>query len=327
MSIRIMKAGLLDTLQDEGRYGYQHLGINPGGVMDIAAMKTANALVGNPLTEMVIEMHYPAAKILFEADALIAVSGGDFGAHINNDLINGNQPVIIKKNSTLAFKKLRTGARTYVAVKGGFAIDKWLHSASTNLKAQAGGFDGRALRKGDLITLNEDADYASLLNDANHKSLPWHVSANDFYSSGPTRFIAGAEFDLLTPASKKILIEKPFSITNESDRMGYRLLGQPLVLDKNTEVISSAVTRGTLQLLPNGQLIILMADHQTTGGYPRIGHVISADLSRLAQKSTLGQISFSVTGQQAAEQALFKQYLDLLQLQNACNFRLQQYLK
>jgi antagonist of KipI len=327
MSLRIVKAGVLDTLQDEGRYGYQHLGINPNGCMDTIAMNIANALVGNHLDEPVVEMHFPAAEIIFDSDAIIAISGGEFGAQINDSVVNNNQPIIIRSGVTLSFKKFHTGARTYLAIKGGLKVDKWLSSSSTNLKAAAGGYNGRALLKGDKLELKETADYTEILENETFKALPWHAPALSFYTSSSIRLIAGAEFNMLSASSKELLATSAFLITNQSDRMGYRLQGTTLELDKHVELISSGVSKGTIQLLPSGQLIILMADHQTTGGYPRIGHVIRADFSSVAQMQSQHHLQLVLRDQSTAEAALYQQHLDLLQLQNACNFRLQQYLR
>ena len=136
MSIRIVKQGLFDTIQDAGRYGYQHLGINPGGAMDIIAASLANILVGNEYNEAVIEMHYPAPTIYFEKAAVIALSGADFLAKINGKDVPINTTIIVAAKSTLSFDKYLTGARLYFAIQGGFSIEPWLDSYSTNIKAK-----------------------------------------------------------------------------------------------------------------------------------------------------------------------------------------------
>src|SRR5438105_2838398 len=173
MSLKIIKAGVLDTIQDRGRYGFQHLGINPGGAMDRFAAQVANMLVGNDITEPMIEVHFPSSIFLFEQEALIAVSGADFSATINGDNIPPWQPVLIAKNSILQFEKWKNGARCYLAIKEKLNIPKWLNSYSTNLKAGCGGFNGRSLQKGDEICLKEKNEYKCYLKNEDFAILHW----------------------------------------------------------------------------------------------------------------------------------------------------------
>ena len=326
MSLRIHKPGLFDAIQDAGRYGYQHLGINPGGAMDITGMKLANALVGNDLNEAVLEMHFPAAEIVFEETALIAISGADFSAEINGEALPVLHPIIIQKNAVLKFRKNENGARVYLAVKGGYIAQTWLHSNSTHTKAKAGGFEGRALRKNDQLQLKQPFTGVFQENDQLFTVLHWSMNLAGFYLKDAVRFIPGAEYHALNKSSQQKLETANFSILQQSDRMGYRLKGDVLSLQSPKEMISTAVPRGTLQLLPDGQLIVLMADHQTTGGYPRIGHVISAGFATLAQMRAGEKIRFQKTELAEAEALLLEQERNLQQLQNACNFRLQEYL-
>lgn len=325
MSLRIIKSGLLDTIQDRGRYGYQHLGINPGGVMDITAMRIANGLTGNHSGEAVLEMHFPAAEILFEETVLVALSGADLTATIHGEEVPILQPVIIQRGATLHFNKHKTGARVYLAVQGGFVANEWLHSNSTHLLLKAGGFEGRPLQKNDRLLLKENQQPDFLRSSSAFKRLPWKAKVSDLYSTDNFQFIPGAEYGCLRELSKQQLEETAFTINQQSDRMGYRLQGESLQRKDSSDLLSTAVTRGTIQLLPDGQLIILMADHQTTGGYPRIGHIISACIPSLAQlrageKFTLQKVTIAT-----AENTVLEQERNLQQLQNACNFRLQQY--
>jgi len=324
MAIHILKAGLLDTIQDSGRYGFQHLGINPGGAMDITAMKLANALLGNELNEAVLEMHFPAAEIVFEDGGLVALGGADFGAEINGEALPVLHPVMIPQNGVLRFRKQQSGARVYLAVKGGYHTDSWLQSNSTHIKAKAGGFEGRALQKNDRLLCKQS--FTDLLTDTTPKIFHWSVNPAGFYLKDTVSFIPGAEYHSLTKQSLQKLETGSFSITQQSDRMGYRLRGEILSLRSQKEMISTAVTKGTIQLLPDGQLIVLMADHQTIGGYPRIGQVISAGFAALAQMRAGEKIGFLKSDLMQAETLLFDQERNLQQLQNACNFRLNEYL-
>jgi len=325
MSLRIIKNGILDTIQDEGRYGYQHSGINPGGAMDSIAMRVANMLAGNDVDEAVIEMHFPAAEIEFEATALIALAGADLSASVNGEAVPVLHPIIMQKGSILHFDKRETGSRVYLAVKGGFVADDWLNSKSTHLKVKAGGLNGRALQKNDRILLKQKYPPIIPGKIQSFKILPWYAKTSDLYATNIIRFIPGNEYSILDDESKQTLEKENMVISRESDRMGYRLLSETLQVINKKEMISSAVTRGTMQLLPGGDLIILMADHQTTGGYPRIGHMISADIPSLAQMQAGDKFSLQQISLANAERSLLTQEMNLQQLQIACNFRLKEY--
>jgi len=326
MSLKILKTGMLDSIQDSGRFGYQQFGINPGGTMDKYAAAIANILVGNDKDEAVIEMHFPAPAIFFEQPAMIALSGADFSANINGTPIPLNHAVIINKHTTLQFQTPKNKSRCYLAVKGGVKISKWLNSYSTNLVAEAGGFSGRKLLKDDILELNNINNY-KFLDKEDFKILPWGAN-EDFGIQYSEEFLVlqGSEWDWLDKASQEKFLKNPFFISHNSDRMGYRLASEPLHSATKTELVSSAVNFGTIQLLPDGQLIILMADHQTTGGYPRLGNIISAHLPTLAQMKAGDKIKFKFTDHQAAENLILKQQQHLTQLEIACKLRLENYI-
>ncbi|QEC68865.1 biotin-dependent carboxyltransferase family protein [Panacibacter ginsenosidivorans] len=326
MSIRIIKQGLLDSIQDMGRYGYQHQGINPGGVMDTVAAVTANILVGNEMTEAVIEMHFPAATIHFEKAAVIAISGADFSAAINNEPVPLNTGLVIAQNSTLSFTKYLNGARAYLAIQGGLSITPWLNSYSTNNKANAGGYHGRALKKDDLIHCRAEQFAFEALPASSFVVTPVTANTEQLYNTtNRVRCIEGTDFQNLQATSQQSFLNTSFSISMQSDRMGYRLSGDAITSTESTERISAAVIKGSIQLLPDGQLIILMADHQTTGGYPVIAHVISADINPLAQKQPGTSLMFSIISLEEAEQLYITQQQYLQQLQDACNLQLKQF--
>jgi antagonist of KipI len=322
MNLRIIKTGVLDTLQDAGRYGWQHLGINPGGAMDKLSAGIANILVGNNANDAVIELHFPASAFFFEQPALIAISGADFSASLNGDEIPRLQPVLVSKYSILQFQRVKSGARAYLAVYGGLDVHPWLNSCSTNLKATAGGYKGRVLQKDDEIGLRSRIDFSSLLGKKEFATMSWKTEDDPVINNEEVLVLPGNEWEQVTDKSKKRFLHQSFMVTSQSDRMGYRLKGKSLSTENGEEVVSSAVNFGTVQLLPDGQLIILMADHQTTGGYPRVAHVISAHHPRLAQMKAGDGIRFRVTDQKTAEELFIRQQQHLLQLQNACKFKL-----
>jgi antagonist of KipI len=321
MAFSIIKPGLLDTIQDLGRHGFGNWGVGPGGAMDIYAAQVANLLVGNDKQEAVIEIHFPGPQILFEQNTLIAITGADFSPTINDEVIPCWQPVVVRKNTVLHFPSLVQGGRCYLSVHGGYCLKKWLNSFSTHLKATAGGWDGLALKKGDELPFNENTIYfAGLLKEeSNFETLPWRVNTDNIYQHPhEIGFIPGHEWAFLSAAAKNSFLENNFLIHPSSDRMGYQLKGAPLILERSLELVSSAVSFGTVQLLPSGQLIVLMADHQTTGGYPRIAHVVSAHLPKLAQLRPCDTIQFKLMDLEAAEQMLVSRQKELHILERSC---------
>lgn len=322
MSLRIIRAGVLDTIQDQGRYGSQHLGINPNGAMDRYSAQLANALLGMEPGAPVIELHFPSSKILFKKDAVIALCGADFQASINEKEIPMDHPVVIRKDAVLTFRKLRRGARCYLSVLNELHLNKWMNSYSTSLKTGSGGVGGRALSAGDEIFFKAIPALDNMLGIKDFVVLPWKANETVRYAN-EVECIIGSEWYELTKEAQESFQAHWFQVTQEADRMGYRLAGQKLEVKTEEQLVSSAVSFGTVQLLPNGQLIILMADHQTTGGYPRIAHVISAHLPILAQKKPADVLQFRLTDLAAAEQKWIQQQKYLEDIQNACKFRME----
>jgi antagonist of KipI len=321
MSISIIKPGLLGTIQDMGRYGYGSLGINCGGAMDRYASQVANMLVGNNVHEAIMEIHFPGPQILFEQNALISITGGNFTPTLNDEELPLWQPLLIRKNTILHFPKLQYGARCYIAIHGGFCIEPWLDSYSTNLKAAVGGLHGRKFEKGDELSAKESTIYFAgwMKQGRDVVALSWRAHiASAYQYPNEISFIEGNEFRSLTDTSKNDFLQNNFIIHPFSDRMGYQVKGPELNFKEKTELVSSSVSFGTIQLLPNGELVILMADHQTTGGYPRLGHVITAHLPKLAQLRPSDCIQFKKISIDKAEDLLFSQQKELSILQTAC---------
>ena len=324
MSLKIIKAGILDTIQDGGRTSYRHLGINPSGPMDRLSAQLSNALLGKKLGEPVIEMHFPASAYLFQQTTIACLAGADFSATINEQNIPLYQPFLVKDNSVLKFTGLVSGAHCYLSLLHGLQVDEWLQSASTNLKAVAGGWNGRKLQKDDCISYKNEIDVPILPTEEPFRILHWKASSPKIDKS--INVIEGNEWSWLTLEAQISFQDSIFSLSNLSDRMGYRLYGEELLTEENEQVVSSAVDFGTIQLLPNGQLIILMADHQTTGGYPRLAHVSSTSLPSIAQLKPNDEIRFRVITLQEAEDSLMLQQKYLEQLRNACKLKIENLL-
>ncbi len=319
MSILVQKSGLLSTIQDLGRTGFRRFGINPNGAMDKTAVRLINILLGNDEAEAVLETHFPAPVLQFEESAIIALGGADFGAKLDGESTENWRPYFVEKNQTLLFTKKTFGNRAYLSIKGGFKIEKWLGSASTNLTAEIGGFEGRSLQKNDRLIFNSKLKIQDLKLKIQNSKFLYKISKNLIppYSSFPTvRGIVGAEYERMTVLSEKNFLKQDFTISNDSNRMGFRLHGETLDLLDKIELVSSAVNFGTVQFLPDGQLVILMADHQTSGGYPRIAHVVSTDLPILAQLGANDKVGFEIISLHEAERLLleFEKDLNLLKI-------------
>lgn len=315
--IKVLKAGIADSIRDTGRFGYQHMGINPTAAMDKIAAQTANILVGNNTNEAVIELHYPAGSFLVETNCLLAISGADFTAMLDDEPITLHKPFLAKRSSILTFNKPTKGNCTYLAVMGGFDIGHWLGSYTTNLPAANGGYLGRYLKSGDHLGIQQKAQQPK------STWTNWLPNLEPCYTSSNIRVIKGPMFDALDEASAQRFTHEPFTISNQSNAMGFTLIGAALKLTDTSEQISSAVVMGTIQLLPNGSLLVLMADHQTTGGYPVIAYVIASDLPSLAQKKAGSSFSFNIITIETAEDLYCKQVQYLQQLHIACRLKME----
>lgn len=316
MSILVSREGILTTVQDLGRFRYQRFGVNPGGVMDRTAARLLNTLLGNDDGSAVLETHYPAGEYLFEKKTFFAVGGADFHPHLSGKLIRNWTVHRAKKGDVLGFRQKLTGERAYLAVVGGFSVPSWLESSATNLTAGIGGFEGRRLRTGDRISYPDGPGSVSLLT-IGRSIIP------KYGRDVVVRIAPGPEFDRLTALSQTVLTGSRFLVRGESNRMGFRLDGPRLYGLSEAELLSSGVTFGTIQLLPDGNLIVLMADHQTTGGYPRIATVAAVDLPLMAQLGAGGSVSLRLIDHIEAENAILDLECQISFLRTALGLRAQ----
>jgi len=297
--ISIIQPGVFSTLQDGGRKGYASIGVGPGGVMDPYAYHAANRLLGNPADSCVIEMHFPAPVIECNADITCSLTGADFNARLNDIDLAPWQTFQANKGDILQFKKKSNGFRCYLSMKGGFVANHWLNSYSTNTILKMGGFKGRRLQKGDLIPLNEAE---SVDRYQKKQMISPEEYATIYDSTTDVVCLPGPEWNQLNLASQQTLLKDGFTLSVNSNRMACLLENKNLKIEfPKSEMLSSAVIMGTVQLLPNGSLAILMADHQTTGGFPRILQVLQSQLPRLAQMSPGSILRFRLTDQSEAE--------------------------
>ncbi|MFD2966415.1 5-oxoprolinase subunit C family protein [Sphingobacterium bambusae] len=287
MGIKVIQAGLLTTVQDLGRFGLQRYGMVVSGAMDGLALRLGNMLLGNDENEAALECTMVGPRLLFEERRRIVLTGGDLSAALDGVAVPMWKPISVHAGSILSFGKAVHGCRCYICFDRGLAIETLMGSKSTYLRAKIGGWKGRALQKGDRIPFQ-------YVDEKESTDLRWrlgHIGYPDL-SQRSIRVIEGPHYAQFDQRSREDFLNISFLISNESDRMGYRLASAALRLTLPIELLSSAVTFGTIQVPPQGQPIVLMADHPTTGGYPIIGQVIEADLPLLAQLQPQDSIRF-----------------------------------
>ena len=326
MTIQVIKPGALSTIQDLGRVGYQRFGVVGGGVMDQWAHRLANLRVRNGEQEATLEITLLGPSLRFRQTALIAVCGADLSPRIGEHALPVGRPLLVRNGSQIDFGRRMSGARAYLAVHGGFDVAPVMHSKSTYVRGAFGGLGGRALRKGDEIGIgrsNGQACYPQLagaLFDSDHPfaTLPDALLAPVTDEAPQTvRVIAGQQWQAFTKEAQAQFLAAEFRISMQSDRMGYRLEGPQLGLRAPLEMISEAVCFGTIQVPPDGNPIILMADRQTTGGYPKIASVASVDLPLLAQMMPHQTVRFSLVTLDEAQRLYLAREQDIGRIRQA----------
>ena len=302
MSIRIINTLYPVTLQDAGRNGYRSFGVPLSGAMDPLSYRLANLLCGNDDQDVALEITLHGLILLFEEDSLIALCGGGSIPMMDGKPLGSFRPLLIRQGSFVEFKASSVGCRMYLAISGGFKGEVRMGSASTYVPAGIGGFAGRALRKGDMLMrkgshgiLSERIRSSISASVFDKRSLIW--GSNPFPElldqDVALRFLPGPEWNGFTATSLEQFQSESFRITDRADRMGYQLRGSSLQYGSSTEMLSSGVCPGTVQVTHAGVPVILMSDGQTTGGYPRLAQLITADMSVSAQRRPGSMVRFS----------------------------------
>jgi len=272
---RVLKPGLQTTVQDLGRYGYQQFGISPSGAMDPYSMQVANILVGNSASEAVFEVSFIGPVLESLCDMTVAICGGDFSPKVDDSEVPLWKSFLLKKGQILSVGPSKYGARAYIAVSGGIDVPVVLGSKATFLNGGFGGYEGRSLKKEDFLSGNPYLKKPL-------KSLKPSLIPN-YHHHINVRFIPGPHRNRFSEESLKQFCTEEYVITPQSNRMGYQLKGPKLHHISGSDIISDPIPLGGIQVPANGQPIILMAERQSTGGYTRIGTVISVDIPMLAQ--------------------------------------------
>lgn len=294
--IKIISPGFYTTIQDLGRTGYQKFGMSQSGAMDWFSLELANILVGNKRGEACLEVTFIGPEIAFEIDSQIAISGADISPKLNDKPITLNKSFSVSAGDTLRFGTLKCGCRAYISFAGGLQVSTVMGSKSTYAKAALGGNKGRALKEGNEIPLIE-------VNAENNEGFSFEgippLLNRNWYE---IHIVPGPEVDHFSWKGLETFLNSTFQISAESDRMGYRLTGAQIEKSKTVEMLSSGIANGTIQVPANGQPIVLLSERQTTGGYPRIANVITADLPLLGQLKPDDSIKFvEVNNENAVE--------------------------
>jgi antagonist of KipI len=327
MMLRVRSGGMQTTVQDLGRPRVQHAAVPAGGAMDRLACRVANILAGNDEHAALLEITLVGPVIDFATDALIALTGGDLQAYVDDVPLRPWHAALVPAGSTLRFGQAVRGCRAYLALCGGVDVPLVFESRSTYLRGAFGGYAGRALRVGDSIPCAPATErgrsiiesFAGVVRGAARRVSPasWSAGATvrpPYASDTVVRVLEGAHTLLLDDASRERIYGTRFRVSSASDRMGYRLEGETLALREPIELLSEGVAFGTIQLPPGGAPIVLMADRQTAGGYPRVGEVISVDLPLVAQLKPGDTVRFRRVSLPDAQRLYLEQELELAQL-------------
>jgi antagonist of KipI len=291
----VIKPGLQTTVQDLGRYGFREYGVSPSGAMDDYSLQMGNLLVGNELGEAALEAPFIGPVLLALHDVSIAICGGNQSPKINGREIPLWKSLVIKKGQILSFGELKDGARTYISVAGGIDVPFILNSKSTFLTGRFGGFEGRALKEGDTLY---GSPFIGRIRQLHANLIPRYMNPLT------VRVIAGPHIDRFSLLGFKTFLTEEYIISPKSNRMGYQLTGPKIEHSGTADIISDTIPLGGIQVPASGQPIILMAEHQTTGGYSRIGSVISTDIPLLAQAQPGTKVRFKEISLQIAQNLL-----------------------
>ena len=311
MSITVLNPGLLTTVQDQGRVGYQQFGVSVSGVMDPRAATVANMLVGNDDKEAVLECTMMGPHLQFDKANCIAITGGDLMPTIDGKPIPNYTAVKVEAGQVLKFTMPKTGCRAFIAFAGGLDIPEVMGSRSTYMKAKIGGLEGRKLQKGDVIGFRAPT---SELKNMNFRSMASEFVPRKEYT---IRVVLGPQDDYFTDAGIQTFLSQVYTVTAEFDRMGCRLEGEAIAHKDGGDIISDGIAFGAIQVPSSGKPIIMLGDRQTTGGYTKIANVISVDFRILAQLKQGDKVRFEQVSVKFAQDAMLTQRAALKTIRNA----------
>lgn len=301
MSITVLNPGLLTTVQDQGRIGYQQFGVPVSGAMDPRSAALANILAGNDQGEAVLECTMMGPQLRFDRANVIAITGGDLGPTLDGQPVPSYQAVAVQAGQVLKFTAPRAGCRAFAAFAGGLDIPLTMGSRSTYMKAKIGGFQGRRLEKGDQIGFRAPMETLNRMAD---RRLTPEFTPKPVYT---LRVVLGPQDDAFTGAGITAFLSGTYTVTPEFDRMGCRLDGPVIAHKESADIISDGIAFGAIQVPSSGTPIIMLADRQTTGGYTKIATVITADFRILAQLKAGDKVQFDQVSVEYAQGVLLAQ--------------------
>ena len=299
-AIEVRAPGLLTTVQDLGREGFGPIGVSASGAADPISLRLGNRLVGNVESAAGLEMTLLGGTFLFPQGAVLALTGSDFGATLDGAAVALGESLEVAPGQTLRLGSTRSGARCYLCVRGGIAVAPFLRSASTHLLSGLGGFDGRPLREGDVLRIGPATKFFGKRTIG--PRLSDHLSSRKMLRVTP-----GPQVDWFSESSLRLFYESTYRVGEQSNRMGLRLEGALVSPHGSRQMITEGVPLGAVQVPASGSPIILFVDQQTTGGYPKIANVISADLHRVGQLRPRDEIRFEQVTFEAAHSLLMEQ--------------------
>ena len=306
MFIKVLKTGVQTTVQDLGRYGYSHFGISPSGPADSLSFRIGNMVVGNNEDLAGLEMTLLGGDFEFDLDTEVAITGSQFNIYLNGKETPHNEPFHVKKNQILSIGMTKEGARCYLSVKGGIKIQNYLNSKTTHIMSGMGGLMGRPLKKGDLLEINESGKI-------NTPNIPNKI--HDINTS-IVRITRGLQSSYFSENTWKTFTSQTFAVSDVFSRMGIRLLCDPIKSLKGNEILTEGIPLGAIQVPGAGEPIISFVEHQTTGGYPKIANVISADLCKVGQLKPGDEFQFELVSFEKAESLRLEQETFLYKLIN-----------
>jgi len=331
-ALQISRGGFLTSVQDLGRTGFREFGVSTSGALDTFALRVANLLVGNDQGAAGLEITLGGLQLRFDDERIVAWCGGEFDVHVGSTALPAGHAAFVPAGGELKFGRPRFGCRAWLAISGGIDVPIVLGSRSTDLRAQFGGFDGRALRDGDVLPLVTARQSPSFANQPSPKATAGREATSDKQPAATggisswtaphgwvspakpdpiLRFVPGCDWNRFNASILQRLTNEAFTVSPDSDRMGARFDGPELKREDHVDLTSEAVAPGTIQVPPSGKPILLLGDCQTIGGYPKIAHVITVDLGIAAQLRAGGHVRFSQVSMADAHRLLLERQREL----------------
>ena len=306
MSISVLQGGLQSTVQDLGRDGYAHYGISASGAADAFSLRIGNLLVGNPEDYSALEMTLTGGKYQFNKDAFIALSGTEFHANLEGEPFPFQQGAYIRKGQILRIGGTKKGARCYLSVRGGLDVPQYLSATTTHVMSGLGGFKGRSIEKGDELKIGS----------MKKVTQPIIIKESHEINCSIIRISRGIQYNLYDENAWKSFISQSYTVSEKSSRMGVRLIGNAIQSIKDNEILTEGIPLGAIQVPGGGDPIISFVEHQTTGGYPKIANVITADLCKVGQLKPGDSFTFQLVTIEEGERLRLAQELFIQSLKN-----------